>query len=569
MRLRMKGALIWAVGVVLLAAGFSASQTRGPRPNPKLVVVLVVDQMRADYVEKFSQQWTGGLRRLVEHGAWFRQAAYPYFSTHTCAGHATIATGTFPATHGVIDNQWWDRDLGRTVTCTEDAQAHAVSYGAEVKGGDSAARLQVPTFAEELRVQTGRATRVLTFALKARSAIMLAGHRADAVTWHDERTGAWVTSSAYAIARVPFVEDFVKTHPVDTDFGKPWNRSLPQNAYLYEEAAFGATPPEGWSAKFPHVLKSGDKPDAGFYKLWEESPLADAYLGRMAEAAVDDLHLGKGPGVDFLGVGFSTLDLVGHDFGPFSHEVQDVLVRLDATIGSLLTHLDSAVGVENYVVALTADHGVAPIPEHMVQMGFDAGRVLNTRVKDRAQKALEQVLGPGEHVVQMDGAEMYLARGLFQKLVNNQPAMLAAVEAIHSVPGVERVLRRGQLMARQPTEDPLLNAARLSYFPTRSGDFLVVPRPYWLMISVSRALPSGRATNHGTSYAYDTRVPVILMGRNIRVGEYLSAATPADIAPTLALLCGVTLARTDGRVLTEALLGASAAPAAKAAPPKR
>ena len=181
--------------------------------------MIVVDQMRGDYVDKLRGQWTGGLKRLVEEGAWFHEAAYPYAATETCVGHATISTGAFPASHGMIANAWWDRDQQKMVTCTGDPNAKNVAYaGGSTKGGDSAVRMQLPSFAEELKFQTAGATRVVTFSLKARAAITLAGHKADAATWLDSSTGAWVTSSAYGT--MPFVEEFANKHPLSEDLRK-------------------------------------------------------------------------------------------------------------------------------------------------------------------------------------------------------------------------------------------------------------------------------------------------------------------------------------------------------------
>lgn len=526
---------------------------------PKLVVVLVVDQMRGDYPERFGYQWTKGLRRLMERGARFRQAAYAYMNTITCAGHSTISTGSNPATHGIILNAWWDREAGKQVSCTEDPKAQTISYGAAAKGGHSAFRLEVPTLADELRAQPGGKTRVVTMAVKARAAIMLAGHRADAATWFDSGSGAWVTTSAFTAAPVPFVESFVKSHPVERDFGKTWTRALPESAYLFEDAAEGEKPPEGWSETFPHPLGGqSEKPDARFYRLWAESPFGDAYVGEMAAATVDALELGKGQGTDYLAISFGTLDSVGHAFGPHSHEVQDTLVRLDATIGTLLAHLDRAVGAKNYVVAFSADHGVAPIPERMVREGINAGRVVTGEVVARVEKALEPLLGAGKHVARMTYPDLYFMPGVYAKLQADPAAMRAVKEAISGVPGVWRIYRSEELQDAKGSGDAMMRAAALSYYPGRSGDMVVVPKPYWFFVNEAKSIPAGSATTHGTSHGYDQHVPVILMGRGIKGGEYLNAASPADIAPTLAFLCGITMARADGRVLAEALAPRSA-----------
>src|SRR6266446_4808111 len=276
--------------------------------RPKLVVTLVVDQMRADYVDKFRGQWTGGLKRLVEEGAWFRDAAYPYAATETCAGHATISTGTLPATHGMISNEWFDRELQETVTCTDDSKVKNLGYaGAGVTGGNSASKMLVPALADELKFQTGSGTSVVTFSLKARAAITMGGRLGDAVTWFDADVGAWTTSSAYPVAA--FVEEFTKAHPAAGDYGKTWAPMLPASAYLYDATATRAVPPAGLGAAFPHPLRGNTHstgPDRVFYCQWETSPYVDTYLTRIAETAVDKLELGARAGTDFLAVSYSS-----------------------------------------------------------------------------------------------------------------------------------------------------------------------------------------------------------------------------------------------------------------------
>src|ERR1700688_2307946 len=233
--------------------------------KPKLVVILVVDQMRGDYVDKFQQQWTGGLKRLVNEGAWFHEAAYPYGATATCVGHTTISTGAFPASHGIIGNEWWDREQQKEVTCTADASVKNVTYevapaaspsasGTTANApGDSAAKMLIPAFAEELKFQAGAGTRVVAMSLKARAAITLAGHQADSVTWWDGATGLWQTSSAYPQA--PFIAEFVKSHPIADDYGKTWSPLLPESMYLYDKTTVNAASPPGYGTEFPHPLR--------------------------------------------------------------------------------------------------------------------------------------------------------------------------------------------------------------------------------------------------------------------------------------------------------------------------
>lgn len=516
-------------------------------------MVIVVDQMRADYIDRYGHQWRHGLRRLMTEGAWFRQAAYPYLGTLTCAGHATIGTGTLPRTHGLFQNAWWDRSSGRFIGCTEDPAAPAIGHGGPASGGHSARWLQMPTLGEQLRAQVPGGARVVALSLKARSAIMLAGRAADAVIWFDER-GVWATSAAYTKAPLPWVEEFVRAHPIEQDSGKTWTRRLDPREYLFEDEGIGEQPPQGWRTTFPHDL--GDARTPGFYARWQESPFADQYLAELALAAVERLALGKTRGPDLLAISFSTLDLVGHDFGPESHEVQDVLVRLDETLGRLLEGLDRLVGAGRYVVAFSADHGVSPIPERSARHGLDAGRVNLRDLGTRIDQALARVLGEGRYVATVVYTDVYLAPGIYERLRDTPRALEAALDAARQVPGVWKAFPRDALEDARSLVDPDARSAALSHVPGRSGDLIVIPRPYWITASA--------AATHGTAHLYDARVPVILMGPGLVPGEYFTPASPADIAPTLAALSGVTLAHTDGRVLAEAL--APPAPATQPGP---
>jgi predicted AlkP superfamily pyrophosphatase or phosphodiesterase len=540
----------------------SAAQKSVAALRPKLVVMLVVDQMRGDYVDKFQGQWTGGLKRLVEQGAWFRAAAYPYAATETCPGHTTISTGAFPLSHGIVANTWWDRDTQQMVTCTADPKVTNSAYaGASTKGGDSAWRMKLPAFAEELKFQSGSGTRVVTLSLKARAAITLAGTKADAATWADPN-GSWVTSSAYGTQ--PAIENFVKQHPVTGDYGKTWSLSLPQSSYLYPESASGSATPDGWTTTFPHALRGKEgasAPDAAFFDQWASSPFADTYLTKMAEAAVEAWSLGKGKGTDYLGISYSTPDYVGHRFGPRSWEIQDTLVHLDKDLGELFAYLDLKVGRGNYVVALTADHGVAPIPADMQTTGFDAGTLNLGELKERIEKALEPFDLTKPAVARIAENDLYFAPGVYEKLQQDPAAMKAAIDAAKGIPGVAAVWRSEELSAGLKNDSWTRTAAELSYFAGRSGDLFILQQPYWLTRGTAATGAQGyTGTGHGTPYYYDQHVPILLMGFGIKPGQYLDPATPADIAPTFAALTGITLATRDGRVLQEALAVTTAKP---------
>lgn len=566
MNLRRKIALGAAL-LALLAAGQVVAQktathaapatAKTAAARPKLVVLLVVDQMRADYVEHFRQQWTGGLARLVNDGAWFRQAAYPYANTVTCVGHTTISTGTYPATSGIVANSWYSRDEeggAKNVTCTADSHFKNIGYGGDTSGGDSPARLRVNTFSDELRAQGGGGTRVVAFSLKARAAIAMAGHRADAIAWHDEKTGIWATSSYYGPS--VFVADYTKAHPVSADYGKTWTPSLPESAYLYNDSLDNRHAPAGWTTSFPHPLRGLENstgPSPEFYAQWEESPFSDEYMARMAGAAVDSMKLGQGPSTDFLAVSFSALDHVGHDMGPHSHELQDVLVRLDRDLGGLFAHLDATVGRGNYVVAFSADHGVAPIPEQAQRDGLGGGRVSTAEIRRGVNQIAGQSIGDTNAVGSMVDGDLSFTAGAYEKLRKQDGALDAIVHEIEVTPGVLRVFRPEELYPLPQTPDPILRAESLSYVRGRSGDLIVALKPYWIFSDPGAGGMSGAGTTHGSPYLYDQRVPLIFYGWGIHHGAFSGAASPADIAPTLAYLCGITLARADGRVLVDAV----------------
>jgi len=555
-----KGAIALLVCALFVLPNLLAQGPSAHPPRPKLVVVIVVDQMRADYIDRFRERWRGGLRRLVDQGAWLRNTAYPDAATETCPSHATISTGVFPATHGIVGNIWWDRQSSARVTCTVDASARKVGLDRTAASGDSAARLNAPTFAEQLRAAIP-GSRLVALSLKARAAIMLGGPRADAVLWQDEVTGEWLTSSAYGVEISSFARQFVGANPLAADFSKIWDLAAPPASYSGGRSVLGEAPPPGWTTSFPHALSAGERsPGAAFVRRWRASPFADAYLGRLAAAAVDEMKLGSGRGVDFLAISFSATDYVGHAFGPDSREIEENLLALDQTIGVLLEKFDRAAGADQYVVVLTGDHGVAPVPEQAQLQGRDAGRVDPRSIVARVEKIMAQRLGAGQHVAQLVGPNLYFAPSVASRLDTDPSLWRDLQQAVLAEPGVERLLRRTKLLS---STDALTRPLALDLFPGRSGDVWIGLKPNWIF-SARRLLGWAGGTTHGTARDYDQRVPVILFGAGIKPGRYTRSATPADIAPTLASLCGIRIARTDGRILAEALAAGLAQPASRA-----
>jgi len=547
-KVRLLAALVLAVSGITAMPDAQAPQA--PPPAPRLVVMLVVDQMRADYISLYGHQWTKGLRRLLETGAVFPLAAYPYAYTVTCPGHATISTGTFPVTHGMIGNEWYDRDARRTVVCTDDPTQTSVPFGGRsVAEHHSAARLNALTFTDELRLHAQRPPTVVAVSLKARSAITMAGRPSPTTyaVW-EEGNGTWTTSTAYTATPWPVVDQFVTRHPISEDYGHAWTRVLPPSAYLFSDNGISEMAP----AEFPHKLESKTgKPDSDYGVLWRRSPLSDRYVGRLSQHLVRELKLGQSAGTDVLAVSFSALDVVGHEYGPHSHEVQDVLARLDETLGALLDTLDEIVGRDRYVIGMSADHGVAQIPEQDHNVVPGTGRHSSTALRTAISAAIEAHVGPGGPwtagalVTARSGPNVYLAPGVLSRVLATPGAREGIRNSLVAIEGVARIYWADELSSLVATDDPILRAARLSYMPGRSGDMMMIFDPQWMAQSTG--------TTHGVPYLYDQRVPLIFAGAGIKPGRYLTSATPADLAPTLAHLVGLTMGQATGRVLSDAL----------------
>src|SRR5688572_9566079 len=538
------GVAISALGVGTWGWGVAepgAAQTSAPR----LIVILVVDQFRSDYVELYRHRWRSGFRVLLDQGALFTRSEYPYLNTATCAGHVTIGTGALPRTHGIILNRWWHRGERRAYNCMDDDAAPHVSYGAPAQFGSSAKRIKVPTLADELRARRPDA-RVVSLALKSRSAVGLAGHGGDVVTWFDEVSRSFVTSRAFSAEPVAAVRAHIARDPPEADLGKVWTQLDRDDTYRYPDAGIGERPKAGWTALFPHALVGANGADAQFFDRWQKSPFSDAYLGRLAATLFEALRLGQRETTDYLAVSFSALDLLGHDFGPDSREVEDLIARLDATIGVLLQLLDGRLGRDNYVVALTSDHGISPTPER-----HGGGHIANEDLLHTAEQALIAQWGapPPEspYVAWVSSGSVYFGDGVFDRLRRDSRARAAVTNALLAVPGIGRILQAGDLPAA--SRDPLVRAAAAGYVAGQSADLFLIPLRHW----VFELRAENEATQHGTFHEYDRRVPVLLRGHGIRPGRYGGAASPMDVAPTLAHLAGLALPHADGRVLREAL----------------
>lgn len=542
---------ILLVACLALAPGLTAEprarQAPDPIGNPRLIVLLVIDQFPAEYIELYGSQWTRGLRRLLDEGALFTNGAYPYGGTATCAGHSTIGTGAFPQRHGMVGNEWYDRELDKRVTCEEDPSVEpvALSEGRSTSARHSAKHVSVPALADELRRQLSRQPTIVSVAEKARSAIGLGGHGGPdtVVVWRGSGQ-VWSTSTAYTTEPWPDVVDFMRRNPMVQAYGDVWTKLLPETAYRFIDDDPAEPRPAPWGRTFPHTLHSPNGPDDGvFSTAWTRSPWADAFVVDLAIHMLQARKLGTQPGTDMLALSLASLDGTGHQYGPRSHEVQDVLARADLAIGRLLDALDHQVGRGRYTLAFSADHGVARIPEQVAAEGGEAGRL--GPFGALTENLLQWTLGPGRYVGTADGSQISLRPEALARLRERPDIERLLVSALAAAPGVSKVFTREQLSSTDETDDPDLRAWRLSFMADRSGDLALVMKPGWIYGNLG--------TNHGSQNPYDQHVPVLIYGAGVRKGHYTATASPADLAPTLASIAGIELPQAQGRVLREAL----------------
>lgn len=501
----------------LLACAPKAPTAKLPPGAPRLVLFLVVDQARGDYLERFRPLLTHGFGRLLDESVVFADARHDHATTSTAPGHATLSTGRHPAHHGIVGNYWYDRER------------HEAVYSVRVDAERTPEWLLGSTFGDWLKAASP-ASKVVAASGKDRAAILTAGHRADAVFWYDRETGDFESVPYYGEVERPWLDAFHERLHADRFFGEVWE-SLPEVA---EHAAdYGIEPlDEGWvPSGFPRALGGPElAPGGGFYASLYGSPWVDRYLKDFVLAAIDGEELGSDDATDFLGVSFSALDSVGHRFGPDSPELLDTLLRLDRVLGELLDFVDERIGLDHVVVSLSSDHGVTALPETLRRRGEEARRFGAEEITcfQRAGLELRRELGDEEWILQ----GLYLDR----RLAAERGVALSVLEdavrrRIEDCPGVVRVRTRTELEAAPP-DDPFARLYANSLHPERSPDLFVQLEPHALT-------SSSTASNHGSPHAHDTWVPWLLRlpgGRGVAVDTRVHTV---DVAPTLAALIGL------------------------------
>jgi hypothetical protein len=549
--------VVLLLALVLLSPS-SEAQRQASRPGParskpKLVLVIVVDQFRYDYLERFGDLFgSGGFRRLMNEGALFTNANYDYVPTFTACGHAAIFSGSVPALNGIVGNTWFDRESGKVRVMVADDSAHLVTgKGTSAKGGAASPRTLIgTTIGDQMRLANNFQSKVVTASLKDRAAVLPGGQRPNGAFWFSEADGEFVSSDYYFKELPAWVKTFDTADRADRYFGMKWERTLPAEAYRRAQAENLPLQRSSLGARFPYVVTGGEeKPGPKFYNAFVITPFASEYLAAFGKAAVEAESLGADEYPDLLSISFSSPDLAGHFYGPDSQETEDTYIRLDRVIADLLSYIDRKVGLANTIIAVTGDHGVAPVPEYMRSKGFDAARVPGREVSDAANKALGARFGEGKWVINFINDQLYLDQRLIaEKKVDPAEAERVAGEAALAADGVVNYYTRTQIVGGRMPGGPVARRVTNGFNRGRSGDVWLITKPLWFF--AEGELP----TTHGSAYNYDTHVPLIILGAGVRAGRYNGDCSPSDIAPTLAAMLGIEPpSNRTGRVLVEAL----------------
>jgi predicted AlkP superfamily pyrophosphatase or phosphodiesterase len=521
--------------------------------GPRLVLVIVVDQFRFDFLERFKDLFgRDGFNRLMAGGALFTNANYDYVPTYTAPGHAAVFTGSMPAQNGIVGNTWFDRESGRVRVMVSDPDARTITSAgtASEAGSFSPRNLIGSTIGDQMRLANNFQSKVIAVSYKDRSAILPGGRRPNGVFWFNAAQGAFVSSDYYFKELPAWVKMFNSQERPDKYFGAKWSLALSDDAYKRAQADNLALQRTSLGEKFPYTVTGGEeKPGARFYSAFELTPFASEYLADFARAALEAEALGADQFPDLLSVSFSGPDLAGHAYGPDSREVLDLYVRLDRVIADLLGYIDRRVGLRNTLIAVTGDHGVAPVPERMRALGFDADRISGRAVVEAANKALAARFGGEKWVLGFVNDQLYLDRRLMaERKAEPAEAERIAGEAALTVPGIVNFFTRTQLVEGRMPAGPLSRRVVNGFNRLRSGDVCIVTKPFSFVIE------GNLATTHGSAYNYDTHVPVIFFGAGVRAGRYHTACSPSDIAPTLAAILGVEPpSNLLGRALVEAI----------------
>lgn len=514
--------------------------------KPKLIVGLVVDQMRWDYLYRYSDRYSqnGGFKRLLQSGFTCENTLIPYTPTVTGCGHASIYTGSVPAINGITGNNWYDKNLNRNVYCAEDKSVKTV--GSTTNAGQmSPANMFTTSICDELRMATNFRSKVIGIAIKDRGSILPAGHSANAAYWYDSKTGDWITSTYYMQELPKWVNDFNAKNLVDKYYLQDWNTMYPVGTYqqsskdenAFEGKVFGST-------SFPHSLKQYIGKNYGILPV---TPYGNALTIEFAKSALTAERLGADNITDFLAISFSSPDYVGHSFGPNSIEAEDVYLRLDKQLGDLLDFLDARVGKNEYMVFLSADHGAAHVPQFLKDNKIPAG-LFNPKLIDSLNISLESQFGQPKIISGLHNYQLYLNKEVIDSSkLNEKEVKNWIIQNITKLPGVARAFDINDL-SQTTLNSKIKDMVANGYYPSRCGDIQVILQAQWIEGYASTG------TTHGLWNPYDTHIPLLWYGWGIKQGKTNRETYMTDIAPTIAALLRIQMpSGTVGKVIEEVM----------------
>ncbi|MBI3003934.1 MAG: alkaline phosphatase family protein [Ignavibacteriales bacterium] len=512
-----------------------------PQQKPRLIVLISIDQMIPEYFERYDHQFTGGLKRLYTEGVVFTNATLNYASTETGPGHASLSTGSYPATSGIHANEWFDQKTRKQIYCTADTLAKAVEGEG---GGSSPKNLVVTAFGDWLKAESP-VSKVVSVASKDRAAILMGGKRPNHAFWYDRKTGHMVTSTYYTQTIPDWAKKFNDGNWVEKNLPGSWWKLRPVGDYemngpdeLQGEMIWGM------SSSFPHQFAIEKRNEQTLTSPWGDMLTMD-----FAKAAIEGEKLGQRAMTDILCVGLSCTDYVGHSFGPNSHEIHDHLLRVDQALGAFIDHVEKIVGNGNVLFVLSSDHGVMPLPEYTSKVKKESARrllvdsMIVPKVAELEQQ-LQKEMKTSEWLVSRNG---FLNYGVAKKSKMSETAFEQKVRnGLLNIDGIADVFFKRELVDKKTKQRPYLGHFQRSYYAPRGEDFQV--------LFCENCLPTTRptGTSHGSAYRYDNHIPLIVMGWGLQASRVTREVHSVDVAPTLARILGLTYPKTvDGSPLNE------------------
>jgi len=529
-------------GFLLFIVAIASAQTPA---KPKLVVGIVVDQMRWDFLYRFYNRYeTGGFKRLLGQGFSCENTFIPYTPAHTAAGHACVYTGSVPALNGIIGNTWYSKELGRSVYCTEDSTVKTVGSNSD-EGEMSPLNLWASTVSDELRIATNFKSKTIGIALKDRGSILPAGHTANAAYWFDNASGGWITSTYYMQAMPNWMVQFNNRRLPDEYMKKSWNTLYPINTYTQSTAddkSYEHSFPTGTNS-FPH---QAEKVSANKYEIFRATPYGNTYTLETAKAAIEGENLGGRGVTDFLAVSFSSTDYIGHAYGPNSVEIEDTYLRLDKDFSALLSYLDTKLGKDQYLVFLTADHAVA----HNTGFAKEARLIKPSpnapSLQRSVNEAVKNAFGDGKYILAFSNYQVHLNNELIAaNKIDREALKQTIIRALIKQPEIFSAVDLEKVQSAN-LPDMVRQSLINGYNQKLSGEVQYLYKPQY------GGYEKGAA--HGYWNPYDSHIPLVWFGWKIKSGKMNREVYMTDIAPTVAALLQIQMPNASvGKVIEEVI----------------